>query len=87
MDDKEEGCTRALVRIPHNTQHICIDSGGSGLFGSGAVSLKNVLSKTSKPSVPKKNLKKIKNPELVKDLINYDASHVRLHFNVFFFIL
>lgn len=78
VEDKESNCTRALVRIPHNTQTICIDASSSGLFSSGGTSsLKTVLGKTAEPSLPKKNLKKIKNPDLVKELINYDNSHVR----------
>lgn len=78
VEDKENNCTRALVRIPHNTQTICIDASSSGLFSSGGISsLKTVLGKTAEPSLPKKNLKKIKNPDLVKELINYDNSHVR----------
>ena len=77
VEDKDGNCTRALVRIPHNTQQFCIDGSSSGLFSSGGISsLKTVLGKTADPAVPKKNLKKIKNPDLVKELARFDSSHV-----------
>mmetsp|Transcript_19350 Transcript_19350/g.74304 ORF Transcript_19350/g.74304 Transcript_19350/m.74304 type:complete len:613 (+) Transcript_19350:308-2146(+) len=81
VEDKESNCTRALVRIPHKTQKICIDASSSGLFSSGGISsLKTVLGKTANPAVPKKNLKKIKNPDLVKELAHFDGSHIVLKY-------
>lgn len=81
VEDKESNCTRALVRIPHNTQKFCIDATSSGLFSSGGISsLKTVLGKTAEPAVPKKNLKKIKSPDIVKELAHFDSSHIVLKY-------
>jgi len=80
IDEKDLGTTRALVRIPQKTFHICIDHISSYLrfpvkAGSKNNALKSVLSKTV-PSIPRKGLKKVRSPEAIQEILSFDASHL-----------
>ena len=78
LKDKQKGHTRALIRVPQQTFHLCVEHTAA----SSSKSLKAILAKHNQ-KINQKSLKCIKSPDLVKELEKFDNSHVRF-FSILF---